>query len=128
MPARIVLVHDDPTFLIPLASALQAAHLDTAAYIDPIAASAALDTPRTVELLVTRIQFSSGGTNGIALSLLVRRKRPHIKVLFTALQELAGQAKGFGDFIAWPCPIETVVDAVRQRLAERDGAQDANKA
>jgi DNA-binding NtrC family response regulator len=122
MPARIVLVHDDPDFLIQMTVALHNAGFDVAAYIDPEAASAALETPSTVELLITRVQFSSVTTNGIALSLLARRKRPHMKVVFTVLRELADQTRGFGDFIPWPCPIEDVVDAARGRLARSGGS------
>lgn len=88
-----MLVHDDFGSLIQLTLALQAANLDVAAFIDSIAASAALETPRAVAVLITRIHFGSDAANGITLSLLARRKRPAIKVIFTASLSLRQRSK-----------------------------------
>ena len=57
MPARIVVVHDEPEFADPLAAMLGAAGQDVAVFADPMAALHALDTVQTIEVLVTRVQL-----------------------------------------------------------------------
>jgi hypothetical protein len=48
----VVVVHDNPTFADPLAALLGAGQ-DVALFTDPMAALDALDTARTIEVLVT---------------------------------------------------------------------------
>ena len=74
MPARVVVVHDDPTFADPLAALLRAGQ-DVALFTDPMAALNALDTARTIEVLVTRVRFAPGQPNGVALARMDQASR-----------------------------------------------------
>jgi hypothetical protein len=68
MPARIVIVHDEPEF----------AEANSMSGID------ALEHAEHIELLIARVRFPSGTPNGAALARMARLKRPGIKVLFAA--------------------------------------------
>jgi len=48
MPARVVLVHDDPEFVGPLRDAIQASGYDVAVFPDSMVALDALDAAQTV--------------------------------------------------------------------------------
>jgi DNA-binding NtrC family response regulator len=117
MPARVVVVHDDPTFADPLAALLGAGQ-DVALFTDPMAALDALDTARTIEVLVTRVLFAPGQPNGIALARMARIKRPGIRVLFVALPEFARDAADLGTFMAYPVSVADVAETVGRLLAE----------
>ena len=79
MPARIVVVHDDPEFVDQLQSALRRAGRDVAAFADLMDALAALDAAQRIEVLITRMQFPPGKPNGLALARMARHKRPGIR-------------------------------------------------
>jgi DNA-binding NtrC family response regulator len=117
MPARVAVVHDDPTFADPLAALLGAGQ-DVALFTDPMAALDALDTARTIEVLVTRVQFAPGQPNGIALARMARIKRPGIRVLFVARPEFAGEAADLGTFMAHPVSVADVAQTVGRLLVE----------
>jgi DNA-binding NtrC family response regulator len=76
MPARIVLAHDDPSFVADTVKALRAAGYEVAAFTDTMLALDALETARRVEVLITRVRFAAGMPNGVALSRMARVKRP----------------------------------------------------
>ena len=58
MPARVVVVHDEPEFVDQLATALGLAGHQVATFPDPLTAWDALEAARRVEVLITRIVFS----------------------------------------------------------------------
>ena len=62
MPARIVLVHDDPEFSEPVLAKLRAAGYDVVAFSNSMAAIAVLEHPRLIELLITRVQVPGRDT------------------------------------------------------------------
>jgi DNA-binding NtrC family response regulator len=117
VPARVVVVHDNPTFADPLAALLGAGQ-DVALFTDPMAALDALDTARTIEVLVTRVQFAPGQPNGIALARMARIKRPGIRVLFVARPKFARDAADLGTFMAHPVSVADVAQAVGRLLVE----------
>lgn len=123
MPARIVIVHNEPEFADPLTAALKSAGHDVATFPDSIAAWDALDAARRVEVLITRIRFSPGSPSGISLAQMARYKRPGIRVVFAASPELAGYAAGLGEFVPMPASVPDVVHVVT-RMLETD-AEDA---
>jgi DNA-binding NtrC family response regulator len=94
VPARLVVVHDDPGFSQQAVDALRLAGYEVAAFTDPMAALDALKNALRVEVLITCVQFPPGKPNGVALALMARHKRPGIKVLFTARPEFAEHAEG----------------------------------
>ena len=120
MPAQIVLVHDDSDFNVAATLALTVAGLDVAAFVDPTSAIQALERARTVEALVTRIQFGPDKPDGFALARTARKMRPDIRVLFVARPEFAASAVGLGEFIAAPITPTDIVEGVRRVLVVND--------
>jgi DNA-binding NtrC family response regulator len=119
MSARVVVVHDDTEFCISLTVALRVAGYEVAAYPHPLAALAALNSARPIELVLTRVRFPSGKGDGVSLALSARYRRTDIKVLFLALPAFAEYVTGLGEFIAAPAEIEDVIGAVRRLVTPK---------
>jgi DNA-binding NtrC family response regulator len=120
MPARIVVVHDEPSFLDPLVASLEADGHDVAGFKDSLVAWNALGAARKVELLVTRIDFGPDKPPGTALASFARASRSAVKVLFVARPEFHIHADGLGAFLPWPVTIPQVADAVVRLLSMDD--------
>jgi DNA-binding NtrC family response regulator len=116
MPARIVVVHDDQQFSDQLALALGSAGHDVVTFPDPLAAWDALEAAKLIEVLVTRMEFAPGKSNGQALARMARSKRPQIKVIFTARPEYAEHAAGLGEFLPIPISMEVAIEAITRLL------------
>jgi DNA-binding NtrC family response regulator len=117
VPARIVIVHDDPEFAEEVASALKRVGYDAVAFTDSMKALEALDDPKKIELLITRVRFQPGKPNGVSLARMARQKRPRIKILFTALPEFAELVDGLGEFMPLPIELPALMAAVERLLA-----------
>ena len=126
MPARVVVVHDGPDFAEQTATMLRGmAGCDAVPFIDPMVALGALEDVRTIELLVTCLEFGSGKPTGIALALMARRKRPGIKVILVGPLELAPYADGIGSFIEAPVSAAAIaVAAIRLLQSQGDYKMD----
>ena len=118
MPARIVVVHDDPTFRDPLVASLKAGGHDVASFVDASAAWGALDAARRTEILITRVDFGPGKPHGIALACSARIRMPGIRVLIVARPEYAGDAAGIGLFLPYPVTVPQVAETVERMLAD----------
>jgi DNA-binding NtrC family response regulator len=116
MPARIVIVHDEPDFADSLTAALRSAGHDVATFTDPTAGLDALDEARRVEVLITRVAFTPGKPNGVSLARMARYKRPGIRVLFSALPELEKHTERLGEFMPMPVSVPDVMQAVVRLL------------
>jgi DNA-binding NtrC family response regulator len=119
MPAQVVVVYSDPVFRDALVTALRLRGHEVAAFVDPMEAWDAFDTPQRIEVLVTEVEFLPGKSNGIALARMIRMRRPDTRVVFTALPEFVRQALGLGEFMRMPVGVPEVVDTV-VRMLERD--------
>ena len=117
MPARIVVVHDDPEFIDGTMAALVAAGHDVRAFTDTMSALKALERAQRVEVLVTPVVFPAGQPNGVSLALIAKLKRPGVKVLFAAEHETREHTEGLGDFLPAPA------DPVEIARAGREDAQ-----
>ena len=121
MPARIVVVHDEPEFTDAVVSALLHAGWEAVGFLDPMAALDALGRAHDIELLITRVRFGLGKPHGISLALMARHRRPKIKLIFTALPEYEAEAIKMGAFLPLPIDIPellTVVDGLLARQAK----------
>ena len=116
MPARIVVVHDDPEFIDRTVTALLAAGYDVTAFTDTISALAALEAAQWLELLITRVIFPPGQPNGVALARMARVKKPGVKVLFAALPETREHTAGLGEFLPAPVNPADIVTLVGKML------------
>jgi hypothetical protein len=99
VPARIVVIHDDPEFLDALAEKLGPG---VAWFTDPIRALTALESAKTVAFLVTRLQFSDRQPVGLSLARLARMARPDVRVVFTGMPGHEQYARGLGEFVPEP--------------------------
>jgi ActR/RegA family two-component response regulator len=99
MPARIVIVHDDPAFIDALARKLGP---DVAWFAEPLAALAALKSANTIRFLITRLSFADRQPVGLSLARLAREARPDVRVVFTGMPEHREYARGLGEFIPEP--------------------------
>ena len=120
MPARVVVVHDDASFLNYLVSALQGAGYDVTAFSDSIAALYALEAAERVEILITRITFPEGTPHGVSLALMARTKRRVVKVLFVVRPEMVHHAEGVGEILVMPVTAEALLEKVKEMLAPSD--------
>jgi DNA-binding NtrC family response regulator len=102
MRACIIFVHNDPGFAEPAVAALQAAGYDVVGFQDSTSAICALERPKHVKLLITRVRFPSGMPNGVALACMARLKQPGIKVLFTSFPEVRQYTDGVGEILPRP--------------------------
>lgn len=116
MPARILLVLDEPGFGEKAAQLLSGAGYDVAAISDPHAALDALEGARTIELLVTCADYGPNRPNGIALARMARLKRPGIKVIFVGTEDTAHLTENLAGFLRIPVAVDDVVGAVTQML------------
>lgn len=116
MPAKIVVVHDDEDFTGSLVAALQAAGHDVAVFKDPLLAHDALEAAQRVEVLITRVEFPPGRSNGLSLARMTRVRRPGVKVLFVASDEYRSDVEGLGAFLPLSTSVQGVAALVEQML------------
>ena len=116
MPARVVVVLDEPRFADETASALRAQGHDALALADPMTALELMERAEQLELLVTCLDFAPGKPNGIALGLMAKQKRPGIRVLFVGPADLEKLAEGVGTFMTSPVSVPQVVEGVLRML------------
>ena len=115
-PARIVLVHDDVGFAGQVTASLVATGNQVCAFENPLQALDSLKPEHQVDVLITRLSFGEGLSNGLSLAMMARNRRPTIKVLFVALEENRPYADGVGEFLALPAPVGEIVAAVDRLL------------
>ncbi len=115
--ATILMVEDDPTFAEALDRGLRAARFDVVAVRDSFAALRLLESDRPVDMLLTDIKMPDGQPHGIALSLMARRQRPSLPVIFmSGYPDLVKDAGLDETVFAKPFNLGVLVDAIRQRL------------
>ena len=122
MPARIVVVHDDDSFLSYVVRALQSAGYDVAGFLETTAALCALEAAERIEILITRVAFPEGMPHGVALARMARTKRRGVKILFIARPEMIEHAEGVGEILVMPVTAEAVLAKVSEMLAQSNGA------
>jgi DNA-binding NtrC family response regulator len=118
MPARVVVVHDDPEFIKRTVTALLVAGHEVAAFSDTMAATAALPTSQRMDILITRMRFPQGQPHGVSLARMTRMKHPGVKVLFVAWPEFTAHAEGVGEFLPIWAGTADIIAAVERLLSE----------
>jgi CheY-like chemotaxis protein len=122
MPARIVVVLDDPGFSDRIASVFNGASYDAVAVVDPQVAIDALRRTAHIELLITCPEFAPGQPTGISVVRTARMERPYVKALFIGRSELAIYVQSLGTFLATPVTVAEVVDAAVRMLDDQTSA------
>ena len=110
MPAQVVLVHDGEAFSADLGRALVDSGYQVIAFPDPLSALEALETAERMELLITRIDFPEGRSNGQALALIARTRRPNVKVLFVCQPQFNPYVADLGEVLLAPATVSDVVE------------------
>lgn len=119
MPAQIVLVHDDKSFLEEVAAAFAALGHDIAAFERSITALSALEAAERADVLITRLSFPPGNPNGVSLARIARLRRPGIKVFFAGPEQMREYTEGVGEFLPSPISASELVETVTRLLAEQ---------
>jgi hypothetical protein len=57
MSGRVIIVHNEPAFVVRLASALRLAGCEVTSFVNPMAALGDFESEEHVDLLVTRVDF-----------------------------------------------------------------------
>jgi DNA-binding NtrC family response regulator len=118
MPARIVVVHDEPQFREFVVTALLVAGYDTKAFAGSMAAIEALEAAQRIELLITRVRFPEGTPHGVALASMALTQKRAVRVLFVAREENREHTEGLGEFLAVPVTGPELVATVNRMLAD----------
>jgi DNA-binding NtrC family response regulator len=118
LPDCIFLVHDDLAFLRQCEAALRDSGYSVVAFDSSLTALERLQRTDLVEVLVTRTRFPAEHPDGIALANMARRVHPGIKIVLTAVPEVAQYVDGLGDILTAPVGPADVVDAVRRALSK----------
>jgi ActR/RegA family two-component response regulator len=99
MPARIVIVHDEPAFTGPLVKSLGR---DAVLFTDPVKALGTLEKAMTVEFLICRVQFDDRQPVGLSLARVLRKVRPDVRIIFTGDPDHRHLVRGLGEFAPEP--------------------------
>jgi DNA-binding NtrC family response regulator len=126
MPANIILVHDDLTFVAEVVDALKSIGHNIAAFSDPLDAMNPIQAIARIDILITRVHFASGRGNGVALAGWARIRRPGVKVLFTVAPENIDHVEEVGEFVVAPIQIPELV-AIVTKLAEQEDQGDLSQ-
>lgn len=116
MPARIVLVHDEPELLAAFEAKLRSTGHDVAAFRDSVSAFDALSSPRRVEILVTRLLFQPGRPHGLALAGAARMTRPLLKTIFLVRPDVLHHVADEDRVLVTPVSPDLVVQVVEELL------------
>jgi DNA-binding NtrC family response regulator len=120
MPARIVVVLDDPGIADQIAAAFADAAYDAMAFANPMTALDALEKAERTDLLITSPNFAPGQPNGVALARMTRLRRPGLKVLFIGPDEVAEHTVGIGEFMPSVVTVPQVLERAMQMLEADD--------
>ena len=102
MAARIIIVHDDPDFVLMAEAELALGGHRVMSFFNPIEALNEIDIVSRLDLLITCIEFSAGRPNGISVALMARRRHAAVEILFTAQPEFRQAAEDIGTFLTLP--------------------------
>jgi len=117
MARQILLVHDDPAFTGAASGALREAGYEVMVFPDPLVALNALERAEHLDLLITRVEFPAGRSNGASLALMARIKQPGAKVLFLCRPEHRHEVADLGEILPlYVFPSEIVAAAARAIL------------
>jgi hypothetical protein len=101
LSASIVIVHDEPVFLVGVTTALRHAGLNVVS-ADPIVALNGIEAGQHIDALVTRVTFPEGRPHGVPLALMLRAKYRSLKVVFAARAERIEHTEGIGELVPPP--------------------------
>jgi CheY-like chemotaxis protein len=121
MPAQIVLAHDVEAFRTPVTKALTAEGYTVACYPDALAASEAMSELNLTGLLITRASFQPGRSNGLSLAMMLKVRKPRLRVIFLAPPEMREHISDVGLFVPTPVAIPDLVQAVRGEIGATSG-------
>jgi DNA-binding NtrC family response regulator len=112
LSANVVIVHDEAVFLDQAATALRHAGFNVVAFADPIDALSAVEAGQPIDVLVTRVTFPEGRPHGVSLALVLRRKYPGLRVVFTGRVNRIEHTESIGELVPHPVDLEKLVAAV----------------
>jgi DNA-binding response OmpR family regulator len=126
MPAEVVIIHPDSPTASALAVAFRARGWTVRYYADPLLAMDALEKASLIELLLTCVRFADGRSNGQALALMARQRRPDVKLLFMCAPSDEHHVCDLGECVALPVDLASVVIKGEKLLQDRPVTASTN--
>ena len=108
---HVLVAHDDPGFLAPLATALRCEGYTVTTCDNAMSAWDDLNR-NNINLLITQVQFPYPQPDGIALALKARSVERDLRVVFMAAAELQSYVGDLGTCLTSPISVAQVMDAV----------------
>jgi DNA-binding NtrC family response regulator len=116
MPAKFVIVHDDPTFTKAMLAPFLDKGCSVARYPDALDAMGAIEICRKMEVLVTLLAFPAGRSNGIALAQMAKQRKPHIRTVFLGDPAMEELVSDLGTLLPHPISPEKVLATLSGEL------------
>ena len=115
----VLVVDDDAAFANAAARCIESAGMRAVVALGSMAALAAFDS-NTIDVVVTDIKLGIGEPHGLALSRMIRDKRPRVPIiLMTAYPELLeGEVAPPGAVLCKPFELAELCRAIRVRLTQ----------
>ena len=79
----------------------------------------AIEADSRIRVLVTGVDFGQGTLNGVALTLMVKGKRPGLQAVFVASLEDHPHTERVGEFLSLPLDAQALVDVIGRLLVDR---------
>ena len=116
MPARIVVVHDDPEFIERTVTALVSAGHDVRAFSSSMSAIEALETAQRHQRQRDAVRLALRKDDPCHEHLYSKVKKPGVKVLFAARPDTEEHTEGVGEFLPSPADPADIVALIGRML------------
>lgn len=113
---HVLVAHDDPRFLAPLATALRSVGHTVTACDNAMSAWDDLNR-NSIQLLITQIKFPYPQPDGVDLALKARSIEGDLRVVFIAPANFRSHAAELGAYLTCPITVAQVVDVVADAAA-----------
>ena len=123
-PAKIIVVEDDEAYRYVLEKQLGLAGYHVLPFESGVPALDYLDGGGSADAMVTDLQLPQGTPNGLALALMVRRRRPNLPtVMTTGFNDMAVYIDGqWGVLMHKESGVEALLDALHKQGLSETGA------
>jgi DNA-binding NtrC family response regulator len=119
MPAPVFVVHNEFDTRELALTTLRAAGHEAAGFDNSMTALDAIEADSRIRVLVTGVDFGQGTLNGVALTLMVKGKRPGLQAVFVASLEDHPHTERVGEFLSLPLDAQALVDVIGRLLVDR---------
>jgi DNA-binding NtrC family response regulator len=118
--ATVLLIEDDEAFAYAATKAIEEAGHRVIAKLDSLSGLLALDTERSIDLVVTDIRMPPGQPHGFAIGHMAHLRRPGLPIIYmTAFPELAEHGDEPDRVLYKPLENDALVNEINAQLGLR---------